>query len=220
MKKHTYLNDPPKTPYAPAWNFSFGWSTLPLKVDNLALTCLSKEKKIKKLPLTYDERGKYNDGYTGLGKNSTTARFAEYNVLEWDTPETNLLKKYVKIKVREYNKLLGNDTPDYLWARCWVNILRWGQKINAHMHTLKSESYLSAHFTVQADNTSTCYMNPINVLNDPEIISEENVPGVFSIFPSYVPHYTTRHYSFKPRITIAMDIYIENDENRGSAILL
>ena len=176
--------------------------------------------KIKKLPLTYDERGKYNDGYTGLGKNSTTARFAEYNVLEWDTPETNLLKKYAKIKVREYNKLLGNDTPDYLWARCWVNILRWGQKINAHMHTLKSESYLSAHFTVQADNTSTCYMNPINVLNDPEIISEENVPGVFSIFPSYVPHYTTRHYSFKPRITIAMDIYIENDENRGSAILL
>ena len=220
MKIHTYLNDPPKTPYAPAWNFSFGWSTLPLKVNNLALTCLSKEKKSKKLPLTYDERGKYNDGYTGLRKNSTTARFAEYNVLEWDTPETNLLKKYAKIKVREYNKLLGNDTPDYLWARCWVNILRWGQKINAHMHTLKSESYLSAHFTVQADNTSTCYMNPINVLNDPEIISEENVPGVFSIFPSYVPHYTTRHYSFKPRITIAMDIYIENDENRGSVILL
>ena len=103
---------------------------------------------------------------------------------------------------------------------CIRDSLRWGQKINAHMHTLKSESYLSAHFTVQADNTSTCYMNPINVLNDPEIISEENVPGVFSIFPSYVPHYTTRHYSFKPRITIAMDIYIENDENRGSAILL
>ena len=214
MRIRRLSNSSPQTPYIPLWDFSFGYAAVPLRTDKLALTCLENEKYIKKLPQGY------SDGYTGLGKNSTTARFAEYNVLEWDTPETNLLKKYAKIKVREYNKLLGNDTPDYLWARCWVNILRWGQKINAHMHTLKSESYLSAHFTVQADNTSTCYMNPINVLNDPEIISEENVPGVFSIFPSYVPHYTTRHYSFKPRITIAMDIYIENDENRGSVILL
>ena len=220
MKINTYSNNPPQTPYAPAWDFAIAHSLIPLRIDNLVLTCLEKEKEIKKLPLTRQRDGKYTDGYTGLGKNSTTARFAEYNVLEWDTPETNILKKYVRIHVSEYNNQLGNETPEYLWARCWVNVLRWRQKINAHMHTLKSESYLSAHFTVQADNTSTCYMNPINVLNDPEIISEENVPGVFSIFPSYVPHYTTRHYSFKPRITIAMDIYIENDENRGSVILL
>ena len=49
-------------------------------------------------------------------------------------------------------------------------------------------------------------------LNDPEIFEEENIPGTLSIFPSYVPHYTTRHYSFTPRITIAMDIVVENRE--------
>ena len=52
----------------------------------------------------------------------------------------------------------------------------------------------------------------INFLADPEIFEEENIPGTLSIFPSYVPHYTTRHYSFTPRITIAMDIVVENRE--------
>ena len=36
-------------------------------------------------------------------------------------------------------------------------------------------------------------------------IKNKNHPGEFTIFPSYVPHYTTRHYSFIPRITLAMD---------------
>ena len=220
MKLQNLKSLKPQTDYAPTWNFSLGSEELPINVENLSKTCLEKEREIKKLPLARKNDGKYTDGFTGLGKNSTTARFSQYNVLEWNTPETNILKKYVRIHVSEYNNQLGNETPEYLWARCWVNVLRWRQKINAHMHTVRSNCYLSAHFTVQAHNTSTCYMNPINQINDPETIKEENIPGQFTIFPSYVPHYTTRHYSFKPRITIAMDIYIENDENRGSVILL
>ena len=88
------------------------------------------------------------------------------------------------------------------------------------MHTVKPNCYLSAHFTVQAHNTSTCYINPINQINAPETIKEENIPGQFTIFPSYVPHYTTRHYSLKPRITIAMDIQTENDRRHQHMVLL
>ena len=211
MKVTRYNNPPLKTPYAPSWDFSLGYSTIPLRIDNLVLTCLEKEKEIKKLPFT-KHKGKYSDGYTGLGKNSTTARFSEYNVLKWDTLETNILKKYVRMHVSEYNRLLGNKTPEHLWVRCWVNILRWRQKINPHMHNCQSHAYLSAHFTVQADNTSTCYINPVNQLNDPPTIREENIAGHFTLFPSHLPHYTTRHYSLKPRITIAMDIMTENEQ--------
>ena len=220
MRLQNLKSSEPQTDYAPSWDFSLGYSTIPLRIDNLVLTCLEKEKEIKKLPLTRQRDGKYTDGYTGLGKNSTTARFAEYNVLEWDTPETNILKKYVRIHVSEYNNQLGNETPEYLWARCWVNVLRWRQKINAHMHTVKPNCYLSAHFTVQAHNTSTCYINPVNQINAPETIKEENIPGQFTIFPSYVPHYTTRNYSLKPRITIAMDIQTENDRRHQHMVLL
>ena len=214
MKIETYANSPLKTPYAPTWNFSLGSEKLPINVENLSKTCLEREKEIKKLPINTYDGGKVYDGYTGLGRNSTTSRACIMpNVLGWDTPETNSLKKHVKSSIIEYNKQLGNTTPQYLWVRCWVNILRFGQKIQSHLHSVAPSCYLSSNFTVQAQNTSTCYINPINVLNDPEIFEEKNIPGTLSIFPSYVPHYTTRHYSFTPRITIAMDIVAENWEN-------
>jgi len=212
MRIRRLSNSSPQTPYIPLWDFSFGYAAVPLRTDKLALTCLENEKYIKKLPQGY------SDGYTGLGKKSTTARFSQYNVLEWDTVETNLLKKYVKMYVKEYNMALGNETPEYLWSRCWVNILRWRQKINVHWHDISSRCYLSAHFTVQSDNTSTCYMNPFDLVQDPDVIEEENSVGQLTIFPSYIPHYTTRHYSFKPRITIAMDI--ATDLREGNWVLL
>ncbi len=213
MRIHHSYSDPPKTPYCPSWDYSIGFKTLPINVEKLSKTCLEKERGIKKLPNQY-HMGKEVDGYTGLGKNSTTSRFGIMpNILGWNTPETNLLKKNVKSSIIEYNKQLGNPTPQYLWVRCWVNIMRFGEKIQPHMHSVQNSCYLSAHFTVQCNDTSTCYINPINTLNEPEIYEEKNKAGSFSIFPSYIPHYTTRHYSFKPRITIAMDIVAENWEN-------
>jgi hypothetical protein len=224
MKIETYTNSPLKTPYAPTWNFSLGSEELPINVENLSKTCLEKEREIKKLPLARKNDGKYTDGFTGLGKNSTTARFSQYNVLEWNTPETNSLKNHAKRCIRYYNDMLGNPTPEHLWVRCWVNILRFGQRINPHMHTVKANSYLSGHFTIQCRNTSTCYINPVNVLNDPEVIENKNHPGEFTIFPSCVPHYTTRHYSFIPRITLAMDFSMlfpfEMEDRRKNWVLL
>ena len=69
---------------------------------------------------------------------------------------------------------------------------------------------MSGHFNVQVKDTSTCYMSPVNQLNDPEIIEMKNIPGEITFFPSYIFHYTTPHYSFNPRITIAMDIHVSD----------
>ena len=106
--------------------------------------------------------------------------------------------------------MIGNETPEHLWVRCWVNMLRFGQKLQSHSHSHNSCCYLSAHFTVQCKDTSTVYLNPKAGFNHPAGTEEKNEPGRFTIFPSYIPHYTTRHLSFKPRITIAMDIHTDN----------
>ena len=74
------------------------------------------------------------------------------------------------------------------------------------MHSISSDCYLSGHFNVQVNDTSTCYMSPINQLNDPDVIDIKNKDGDMTLFPSYIFHYTTPHYSFKPRITIAFDL--------------
>ena len=207
MKLQWLKSHSPLTPYAPSWSYAIGHTHLPLNVNELSKTCLSKEKEIKKLPLTKigDE---YYDGYTGLGTNSTTSRSDSYNVLNWDTSEVRSLRKYIRINIERYNEQVGNPTPDKLWIQCWLNILRWGQKIDKHLHTVRPDCYLSAHYTVQCNKTSTCYINPVNVLNDPIIIERENEVNEFTLFPSCMPHYTTKHYALTPRITLAMDISI------------
>ena len=211
MKYKRYKSDEPISPYAPLWDFTFGYIPLPIDCDALSKTCLEKERKIKKLPYSMIEgTSKFTDGYTGLGKSSTTVRFQSYNVLKWNTRETNLLKKHLKVQVGVYNKHLGNPNPPTLYVQCWVNILRWGQKISTHLHSVHPSSYLSGHFNIQSQGTSTCYINPVNQLNDPEIFEENNRPGLLTLFPSYLPHYTTTHYAFNPRITIAMDIALKS----------
>ena len=136
-------------------------------------------------------------------------------MFDWNTPETNYLKDQFKNKLDEYNTLLYNPIPKIYYSQCWYNVLRNGQKIEPHLHSTNENSYLSAHFTVQCDNTSTVYINPVNQLNDPQIFEEKNEIGNLTIFPSYVPHYTTEHLSDTPRITIAMDVRFFKPEGEG-----
>ena len=207
MKFERFRSNPPVSPYAPTWDFRLGRSKCDdVDVNSLSQFLLSKEKEIKKLPPSLDVNGKNSDGYTGLGTNSTTSRFQSYNLLTWSHPEIKKLRSNIAKNLFKYNKECGNETPQEVYAVCWYNVLRFGQKINPHMHSTTPHCYLSGHFNVQVNNTSTCYMSPINQLNEPEVIDIKNKNGDMTLFPSYVFHYTTPHYSFKPRITIAFDL--------------
>ena len=96
MRIDHYHSNSPLTPYAPTWDLQIGYSSIPLRIERLVSICLEKEKEILKLPPAVDFNNKPTDGDTGLGFNSTTSRFSRYNVFDWDTTETNLLKKYVR----------------------------------------------------------------------------------------------------------------------------
>ena len=201
MKFKRFVSEPPVSPYAPQWDFRVG-NSMCEDIDTNSLTkfLLSKEKEIKKLPIVSDF-----DGYTGLGSNSTTSRAQQYNIFSWNHSEIRKLKSNIAKNIILYNDECGNKTPQ-LWIQCWYNVLRFGQSIKPHSHSVTPICYLSGHFNVQVNNTSTVYMSPINQLNDPEVIDIKNIPGKLTLFPSYIFHYTTPHYSFKPRITIAFDI--------------
>ena len=207
MKFERFRSQPPISPYAPFWDFRVGASTCDdIDTNSFSQFLLSKEKEIKKLPPSLDVNGKNSDGYTGLGTNSITSKFAYYNLLTWSNPEIRKLKSNIVQNLFKYNTECGNKTPQELYGQCWYNVLRFGQKINPHMHSTSSDCYLSGHFNVQVNDTSTCYMSPINQLNDPDVIGIKNKDGDMTLFPSYIFHYTTPHYSFKPRITIAFDL--------------
>ena len=206
MKLKGFRSSPPLTSYAPSWDFNIGTSICDdIDIKSFSKFLLRKEREIKKLPLSIHDE-KYTDGYTGLGKNSTTSRWKIFNLLTWDYPEVKKLKTNIIRNIIEYNRLLGNDTPYELYGYCWYNVLRYRQKIKPHQHGAHSRTYLSGHFNVQVGNTSTCYLCPVNQINDPDVIDVKNEAGHMTIFPSYINHYTTPHSSFRPRITIAFDI--------------
>ena len=209
MKFKRFFSRPPVSPYAPKWDFRVGTSLCEdVDTNSLSNFLLLKENEVKKLPTSVGEDGKLTDGYTGLGSNSTTAKFQSYNILRWNHPEIIKLRSNIAKNIISYNNECSNNTPE-LWIQCWYNVLRFGQKIKPHFHNLSPYSYLSGHFNVQVNKTSTVYMSPINQINDPEVIDIKNIPGELTLFPSYIFHYTTPNYSFKPRITIAFDINLQ-----------
>jgi len=198
---------PPESPYAPTWDFRVGTS-LCSNIDTNVLSefLLKKEKEIKKLPVYYDDNGEVVDGHTGLGKNSTTSKFQDYKLITWNHPEILKLKNYIRKNIVEYNIECGNKTPNQLYMICWYNVLRFGQKIKPHLHATDPNCYLSGHYNVQVGDTFTCYMSSINQIHNPQVIRVKNNPKEMTLFPSYIAHYTTSHYSLKPRISIAFDL--------------
>lgn len=204
VKVHTFKNEDPQTPYAPLWNFVIADKETDLDVDELGYIILSKEKEI------IEEYPEVNtDGYTGLGKDSLTARFNYFNVLKWDYPVVKDLHNEIRIFHDQY---VSNTTDGKFDAefkiRCWANVMRKGQKIDKHCHATHPHSYLSGHFTVACNDTSTIYFHPYS----PDPYPLKNSPNSMTLFPTWMSHKTDSHEVDIPRITVAFDILISNPD--------
>tara|TARA_B100001250_G_scaffold9020_1_gene7805 strand:- start:33 stop:689 length:657 start_codon:yes stop_codon:yes gene_type:complete len=204
VKVHTFKNEVPQTPYAPLWDFVIADKETDLDVDELGYIILSKEKEI------IEEYPEVNtDGYTGLGKDSLTARFNYFNVLKWDYPVVKDLHNEIRMFHDQY---VSNTTDGKFDARfkirCWANVMRKGQKIDKHCHATHPHSYLSGHFTVACNDTSTIYFHPYS----PEPYPLKNSPNSMTLFPTWMSHKTDSHEVDIPRITVAFDILVCNPD--------
>ena len=200
--------------FAPEWNYYIFESKIhKINFNNLSKCLLKKEKEILKLPLTF-KVGKITDGYTGLGKNSTTIRFNRYNVFNWKNKNISLLKENI---INFHNNIINYfklPPVNELYIQCWVNIMRKGEKIQPHIHGVKPDTYLGGHICIQCNNTSTNYINPINQINEPEIYSSKNEIGKITLFQNNIPHFTDIQNTNNERITLAFDLsLVKLDDN-------
>ena len=206
MKIINFKSPPKNNWFAPEWNYYVFESKLEkINFKKLSTYLLKKEKDLLKLPNTI-KQNKYSDGYTGLGKNSTTSRYDKYNVLKWDNKEINLIKKQIISFHNSILKKFNFQPVEALYAQCWVNIMRKGQSIKPHLHSVSPNCYFGGHICVQSEDTSTYYINPINQISDPETFKSKNEIGKITIFQNNMPHYTDTHVGNKERITIAFDL--------------
>jgi len=205
--------------FAPEWNYYIFESKIhKINFNNLSKCLLKKEKEILKLPLTV-KKGKITDGYTGLGKNSTTMRFNRYNVFNWKNKNISLLKENI---INFHNNIINYfklPPVNELYIQCWVNIMRKGEKIQAHIHGVKPDTYLGGHICIQCNNTSTNYINPINQINDPEIYSSKNEIGKITLFQNNIPHFTDIQNTNNKRITLAFDLSLVKLDNNYVRII-
>ena len=140
VKVTRFANDPPQSPYCPIWDYCIAEKKTDIDVEELAKVILLKEIEIKEQYPANNRTLNYDDGDTGLGLDSLTARFNYFNVLEWDSPVCQELRKEIKLFHAEYTKNTIGDLSNHqffkeggeLKVRCWANVLRRGQMIKKH----------------------------------------------------------------------------------------
>lgn len=222
MKKFKIINlksKPKNNFFAPEWNYYLFESTInKVNFTNLTKYILKKEPEILNLPYTI-KNGKVTDGYTGLGKNSTTIRFNQYNVFLWENENIIILKNIIIDFHNNILKYFKQPPTKDLYIQSWVNIMRKGEQIKPHIHEVSPDTYLGGHICVQCKNTSTNYINPINQINDPEIYSSVNEVGKITLFQNNIPHFTDVNNSNDERITIAFDLNTKKIDNNYLKIL-
>ena len=211
---HKFESQSPKTPFAPTWDYTIGCTQIDIDTDELAKVILSQEKKIlEKYPSGSFEYTNYSDGSTGLGADSLTSRYSFYNLLEWDYPVCKQLYENIHKFHNDYlYGTIGQSKKRYpsleglLKIRCWANVMRKGEKIKKHSHSSHPWTYLSGHFCVQCEDTSTNYYHTYTGKSYPI----KNKAGQMTIFPTWIPHDTDTHQADTERISIAFDIVCDS----------
>ena len=169
-------------------------------INGLASKILKLEKQI----LSTTDKLTAFDGGTGLGKDSLTSRFAQFNLFQ--IKETRFIKEIVKTEYKNFLTQLGiNDVP-VVYGQCWANVLRKGEKIDTHHHAVNNYAYLSGHMCVQTNQTSTYYLTPFYE----DVFKSPNKDGKLTMFPSWLKHYTDSVVGNEERITIGFDLYNED----------
>jgi hypothetical protein len=219
----------------------FLWSTPTLTVElenvkefnqRLAQIILDKEREIisKGKPTTV----------AGLTEGLTT-HWLEYNVLNWEYPETVKFRHFVLSGLREFLKLVGDPDDPALkisGISCWANILRYGEGLEIHHH---DPAFVSMHYHVQCDSQSddqhsrkgerenagnTVYFRPgffdrshggeaaglTSPWDSDWRLSVKPVEGRLFFFPSYVRHEVRPNLGKNERISIALDAYVKKQE--------
>lgn len=186
-------------PIGPDWSFNFWHFQNHNPEYNAELTdFLLKESAIilTKYPPWKD------DGGTGLGPNTTTARYPYFNLLKYDNELIRELKNQLANEIKKFLDQSKIILQDDLYINCWYNVLYPGQHISAHFHSPSREGFISCHYTVSCEESLTYYELPFQNGS----LSMTNFIGEGMFFPSYLVHGTSPHNGKNPRITIAMDV--------------
>ena len=211
-----FQSDSALTEFAPQWNFvmaedsSFSDPEFFKSVSNIIL-----EKESSLISSNENKYQQYNkkfnivyDGDTGLGPNSLTSRAIFFNFLSWEDIQVRILHNFIHLKYVEFLDILKIPRRK-TWIQCWANVMRDGEEIKKHIHSSHSLTWLGGHVTIACSDTSTFYVNPMNLADGNQVYESKNEVGKLTLFQNNIPHYTNTHHGSTERISIAFDIIVD-----------
>ena len=190
----------PLSPYAPNYAFHLSRSVWgdEKKIDKIKKFLINKEKDILKLPYL-------NDASTGLGRDKVTTRYCRYNLFDFVDECPELKDLWQVIQEHWYERIQKDNTHAYKTKiTCWFNILKKGDKMEAHSHGRRFSAYLSGNFHLDNYDTATTYRHLDNWT------AINNVKGGLIMFPSQIEHEVDSFKGKGVRISIAFDLHLTN----------
>jgi hypothetical protein len=198
----------PETSYSPGWDIPLFQSVWEAADENVKIRNWLVENEQQFLDLPGN-----SDGDTGLGEESVTSRFGQYNLFNYadQLPELQQLLTFFRISYLNFVQADQTSIKE-LDIVCWFNILRKDQDIKEHYHGAGHDVYLSGNYHVDNYDTKTYYVPPYDKNRTYEF---DNTQGGLTIFPTYLTHGTTK-FSEDLRISIAFDLRLANNANNAN----
>lgn len=206
----------PLTEFTPTWNIPFWHCVYDNKqhVDYIRNWIIDNEQSIietvsKKYEKEYtSEAGtvvSVNDGGTGLGENSLTAQYSNYNLFKITKhlPAFQGLFGFMKSQYVEFMEQYQAITRECV-IFSWANVVRKGQPIARHGHGALDFSYLSGNMHLGTYDTETIYFCPQDQGLE---FKFPNISGGLTFFPSYIEHEVPEHTQDSKRVSLAFDLY-------------
>jgi len=232
----------PITPFSPTWDFALGENNISNKINfnRLKKFLLSKEEEVLKIDKELNDAGT-GLGLDSTTSRFMSYNVLEWDQEDIRIIKEQIIlthNKYYGYTVSSpyfvpSDLTASNQKPPLIKLWAWMNIMRKGEQIKKHNHgydSKKDTTYLSGNFVVSCDEktSKTIYINPIIHISEKEILEKidyfgdnhlpwvyasKNNVGNLTIFPSYVPHFTTQHTSDTERITLGFEIEPHYENN-------
>ena len=207
---------PPETPFAPNFRIPIYDSGSGADANNIALInkyvldmerkIIAKEALISSVPKSETDPYKYTqhwkqhnllDDQPPPADDGTVTRFPK-------DPSMDYLFKLLRRNYLQFLRETGHDRRK-VWIHCWANILRDGEFISPHTHSVAANAYLAG--TLYLSRTTNGIFKIYKEGTTYEVMPN---PGHIIIFPSCLTHYSEKHEGKWARVSLAFDIVVES----------
>jgi len=139
------------------------------------------------------------------------SRYSMFQGKKWD--EYNYFKddpvSFMEILASIYSQYcaeLKTPLPEGLYIRGWYNVLRPGEYLPVHHHSIHENTFLSGNLLLTDSKIPTEYTVPLYSTYGGNF-KPPSKAGTITIFPSWVEHKVETNESDHVRISLAWDLY-------------